>query len=192
LISILYDFQAVAMSTEKSANFGNVEFKGKQINHQWSKSEEFETMFREYVRMFVTDRVGYSSPLRSMTELQVAELFVKYPQYFRCTTSCNTNWRIVKERPKELWCAKCPKCAFVFALYAAYLPKEKLVEIFGRNLFADDWLTGVYRELLGLEGIKPFECVGTPEETKEAFRLAQKRGDLDDTVIMKMFTKDVR
>lgn len=190
LMSLLYDFDAVAMSTEKSANIGNVEFKGKEINHQWSKSEEFEKMFRDYVRSSITQRVEYNSPLRSMTELEIAGQFVKHPQYFKCTTSCNTNWRIVKERPKELWCCKCPKCAFVFALYAAYLPKEKLIEIFGRNLFADDWLMALYRELLGLEGFKPFECVGTPEETKEAFRLAQKRGDLNDTTIMKMFLKE--
>lgn len=188
LISLLYDFDAVAMSTEKSANYGNVEFKGKQINHQWSKSEEFEKLFQEYVRSSITNRVEYFSPLRSMTELQVAEIFVQYPQYFPCTTSCNANWRIVKERPKELWCGKCPKCAFVFTLYAAFLPKKTLIEIFGKNLFDDAALIPLYKELLGLEGFKPFECVGTPEETKEAFALARKRGDLSDTAIMKMFT----
>ena len=89
------------------------------------------------------------------------------------------------------WCGKCPKCAFVFALYAAYLPKKALTEIFGKNLFDDAALIPLYKELLGLKGFKPFECVGTPEETKEAFHLAQKRGDLNDTVVMKMFEKEV-
>ena len=191
VIALLYDFDAIAMSNEKSANIGNVEFRGMQINHQWSKSEEFEKAFQQYLRNFITDRIEYRSELRSMNELEIAREFVKYPQYFPCTTSCNTNWRIVKEKPKELWCCKCPKCAFVFALYAACVPKETLLEIFGRNLFADDWLVPLFRELLGLQGFKPFECVGTPEETKEAFRCAQKRGELNDTVIMKMFTKDV-
>ncbi len=216
-LSILYDFDAVAMSTEKSANFGNVSFKGKEINHQWSKSEEFERAFQSYVRDFITPRIDYKSHLRSMTELQIAEKFVQYPQYFPCTTSCNTNWKILGKktsgaamnpsppasgsgaamnpsppgRTSGSWCCKCPKCAFVFALYAAFLPEKTLREIFGRNLLQDDWLVPLYRELLGLQGIKPFECVGTPEETKEAFRLAQKRGEMNDTVMMKMFTKDV-
>ena len=204
LIALLYDFNAVAMSNEKSANFGNVEFKGKQINHQWSKSAEFEKAFQEYVHNFITPRVDYKSHLRSMTELQIAEQFVQYPQYFTCTTSCNTNWKILGKKgsgsgaamnpspqASGSWCCKCPKCAFVFALYAAFLPEKTLREIFGRNLFQDDWLVPLYRELLGLQGIKPFECVGTTEETKEAFRLAQKKGEMNDTVMMKMFTKDV-
>ncbi len=203
LTAILYDFDEVAMSNEKSADVGNVEFKGKKINHQWSKSDEFEKAFKKYLKTFVTNRVEYSSKLRSMTELEIAGQFVKYPQYFPCTTSCNTNWRILKknspppqgeglgERAMRAWCGKCPKCAFVFALYAAYLPKKALTEIFGKNLFDDAALIPLYKELLGLKGFKPFECVGTPEETKEAFHLAQKRGDLNDTVVMKMFEKEV-
>ncbi len=211
LIALLYDFDAVAMSTERSANFGNVEFKGKQINHQWSKSEEFERLFREYVSAFITNRIDYFSPLRSMTELQVTEIFVKYPQYFQCTTSCNTNWKILSKSPPlprrplsgvegggvgegaggvGVWCGRCPKCAFVFTLYAAFLPKKTLLEIFDKNLFDDAALIPLYKELLGLEGFKPFECVGTPEETKEAFTLATKRGDLNDTPVMKLFLNE--
>lgn len=191
-IATLYDFDAVAMSNEKSANIGNVTFKGKEINHQWSKSEEFENAFCDYVQTFITRRVDYMSELRPLNELEIAREFVKYPQYFHCTTSCNTNWRIVKDRPKELWCGQCPKCAFVFALYAAFLPKGTLLKIFGKNLFDDATLILLYKELLGLEGFKPFECVGTPEETKEAFALAKKRGELNDTAAMKMFSSDLQ
>lgn len=209
LIALLYDFDAVAMSNEKSANFGNVEFHGREINHQWSKSEEFERAFQNFVRSFITQRIVYFSKLRNLTELQVAEIFTKYPQYFSCTTSCNKNWKILSKNPPStsptretgrrgggvggggFWCGKCPKCAFVFALYAAYLPKETLIHIFGRNLFHDDWLVPLYQELLGRQGLKPFECVGTPEETAEAFTLAHKRGDLDDTVMMKVFFRKI-
>lgn len=184
--AILYGFDAVAMSNEKSANEGNVEFRGKMINHQWSKSEEFERMFQKYVSDFITPRISYSSILRPMTELQIVQRFARYPQYFHCTTSCNTNWRILGKKDggaamnrsaaTGAWCCRCPKCAFVFALYAAFLPKETVLEIFGKDLFADPSLHPLYRELLGLEGFKPFECVGTPEETKEAFDLAKANG----------------
>lgn len=192
LVSLLYDFDDVAMSNEKSANYGNVEYRGKTINHQWSKSQEFEEMFRKHVQSFITPEIEYYSALRTMTELEIVRAFVKYPQYFHCTTSCNANWRIVKERPQELWCGKCPKCAFVFALYAAFLPKNTLMEIFGNNLFDETALIQPYRALLGLEGCKPFDCVGTPEEIAEAFRLARKRGELNDAAAMKMFEKEVR
>src|SRR5207244_1946063 len=50
VISLLYGFDAVAMSNERSANEGNVEFKGMMINHEWSKSLEFENAFQAYLQ----------------------------------------------------------------------------------------------------------------------------------------------
>ncbi len=202
LLSLLYDFDAVAMSSERSANIGNVEFHGKEINHQWSKSLEFERMFQDYVGKHITPSVSYFSLLRPLSELGIVKLFTQYPQYFPMTTSCNTNWKILKKLPSPahgggaggggLWCGICPKCAFVFALLAAFLSKAELTKMFGKNLFDDASLMPLYKELLGLEGFKPFECVGTPEETKAAFLLAHERGDLDDTVMMKMFLQDIQ
>jgi UDP-N-acetyl-alpha-D-muramoyl-L-alanyl-L-glutamate epimerase len=188
VIALLYGFDKIAMSNERSANEGNTEYLGEKINHQWSKSEEFEKMFQNYIHDFIDPSLNYKSHLRSMNELEIVEKFVQYPQYFHCTTSCNKNWKIVsKKETDNVWCGKCPKCAFVFCLFAAKLPKEKLIEIFGKNLYEDESLIPLYMKLLGEEGFKPFECVGTSEETKEAFELAHKRGDLDDTPIMQLY-----
>lgn len=85
------------------------------------------------------------------------------------------------------WCGQCPKCAFTFALYAAFLPKEKIMRIFGKNLFENPSLLPTYMALLGIEGIKPFECVGTQEETKAAFLLIRERGEFNDTPVMQLF-----
>ena len=63
--------------------------------------------------------------------------------------------------------------------------------MFGKNLFEDTALLGLYRELLGIEGIKPFECVGTPKETEAAFLLAHRKGELEDSPIMQFFVKEV-
>ncbi len=189
----------VVMSNEVSANEGNVIFHDKEINHQWSKSAEFETMLQEYIGGIGSD-VRYSSLLRPYTELQIVEMFCHYPQYFEHFTSCNKNWKI-RSSPKssglprealstaksEVWCGSCPKCAFAFCLFAAYLPLSTLLKIFRKNLFEDVSLLPLYRELLGLEGFKPFECVGTKEETREAFRLAHVRGELEGTPVMDMF-----
>lgn len=38
------------------------------------------------------------------------------------------------------------------------------MQIFGKELYEDASLAPLYRELLGISGIKPFECVGTNEE----------------------------
>ncbi|HLC66307.1 MAG TPA: endonuclease domain-containing protein, partial [Candidatus Nanoarchaeia archaeon] len=40
IVAMLQDFDAVVLSNERSANIGNVSFKGMVINHQWSKSME--------------------------------------------------------------------------------------------------------------------------------------------------------
>lgn len=187
VIALLYEFDTVSMSNEKSASEGNVEYLGEDINHQWSKGEEFEKMFRGYVRRWVTPNVRYENPLRKMTELEIAGEFAKYPQYFSYVTSCNTNWRILEARPKERWCNTCPKCAFVFTLLAMHMDKKTVLEMFGKNLFENAELIPLYKELLGIEGHKPFECVGTAEEVKEAFQLIHERGEYEDTPIMQLY-----
>ncbi len=117
------------------------------------------------------------------------ELFTRHPKYLELFTSCNRNWHLVakKEMP-TLWCGECPKCAFAFALLAAFVPKETIVRLFGKNLFEDEKLIPLYKELLGLEGIKPFECVGTPEETKAAFQLIHERGGFEGTPVLALLS----
>jgi hypothetical protein len=188
VVALLGDFDAVAFGNEESASYGNVTYLGKEINHQWSKSLACEEMVRNYIAASIHPSLRYFSHLRTWSELNVVREFAKYPQYLPLTTSCNTNWRIVKERPANLWCGECPKCAFVFALYAVSLPRPTLLKTFGKDLFADANLLPLYKQLLGLEGFKPFECVGTPEETREAFRLAHGRKEWEGTPAMELFT----
>ncbi|MBI2117826.1 hypothetical protein HYT95_02905, partial [Candidatus Peregrinibacteria bacterium] len=188
----------------------------KEVNHQWSKSLAFEHLFQEYLRTFITPDLQYFSLLRPWSELRIAHVFSHFPQYFDCTSSCNANWKIFKEEKQQWlanrsatprssknarlrqgyggqpplrvgWCGQCPKCAFTFALYAAFLPREKVLQIFNKNLFEDQTLLQTYMALLGIEGMKPFECVGTPEETKAAFLLIRERGEFNDTPAMQLF-----
>ncbi|OHA17762.1 MAG: hypothetical protein A2664_04090 [Candidatus Taylorbacteria bacterium RIFCSPHIGHO2_01_FULL_46_22b] len=186
LVALLYGFDEVVLSAEDSADYGNVEYLGEMINHQWSKSEEAEKLLRTYFSEFVSSDITFHSLIRNFSELQVGALFSKYPQYFDVFSSCNKNFLLTK-RAERKWCGECPKCAFVFAILAPFIPKEKLVSIFGKNLFADEKLLPIYRELLGLEAFKPFECVGTPEETKLAFLLAHQKGEYEADIVMKQF-----
>ena len=71
------------------------------------------------------------------------------------------------------------------------MSKEELVEIFGQDLFTKKELLQIYKELLGTEAFKPFDCVGTPEEVKVAFYLASQKGEYKDDIIMKFFEKEI-
>ncbi|MEK7458307.1 MAG: hypothetical protein AAB612_02375, partial [Patescibacteria group bacterium] len=182
LVSAIYGYSAVAISAEHSANYGNVEYLGQEINHQWSKSEEFERLLQKYLEQNVSPNIRVYSLLRDLREFDIVEKFVQYPQYFHQFSSCNRNFALQgsKNLAGKLWCGECPKCAFVFVLLGAFLPKATIVQIFGKNLFADEHLISLYRELLGLEAFKPFECVGTPEEMREAFAMIKKKSEFQD------------
>lgn len=191
VIGLLSGHTHVAFSNEASAEEGNIEFHGKMINHQWSKSLAFEKMFQDYVLKFITQNVLCFSLLRPLSELKIAELFCDYPKYLPLASSCNKNWQILSKDPhRPRWCGICPKCAFAFTLFSAFLSKNDLEGMFGGNLFEDTSLIPLFRELLGLEGHKPFECVGTPEETAAAFIMAHNRGEMEGTGAMKMFVEE--
>jgi hypothetical protein len=156
------------------------------INHQWSKSGEFEKLFRKYVRKFITPSIEYSSPLRNMTELQVVEKFIKYPKYLKAFSSCNKNFRINNPSSRK-WCGECPKCLFVFISLAAFLPKKEVIDIFGRNLFQEKSLIPLFEELIGVRNFKPFECVGTQDEVKEALGKILGKGEFNETLLIKHY-----
>ena len=188
LCAALFDYRYIIASNEESASYGNVSYLGEEINHQWSKSFEFERLFREYVHEYITPDIQYFSLLRPWKEIKIVKEFTKYPQYFPLFSSCNKNFR-QQGKAEKLWCGECPKCAFVFLMLAAFLPKEKVVAILNKNLFTDERLLVLFRELLGFEGIKPFECVGNPDEAQYALWRVGKTGDYDtDPVFVQLKT----
>lgn len=185
--AIVYDYKFLVLSLEKSANFGQLEFFGQDINHQYSKSEEFEGDFRNYVSRYICPEVEYFSLLRGFYELRIVELFARLKnldEYLPVFTSCNTNFKIVKNKPATLWCGKCPKCAFVFLCLAAFLERRKLLKVFGKNLLDSPELINVYEELLGVKNFKPFECVGTPEECRAALWLINQKAEYRDDAVV--------
>src|SRR5204862_4005846 len=89
--AMLYDYRYTIFANEESANYGSVTYLGREINHQWSKSLEFELLFQEYVKQFLTPDISYFSILRPFSEIAIAKRFVQYQQYFPVFSSCNTN-----------------------------------------------------------------------------------------------------
>jgi len=190
LCAVLFDYRYLIVSNEQSSNYGNVDYHGMEVNHQWSKSLEFESLFQEYIHNFITSDVTYFSLLRQQAELAIVKEFVNYPQFFPHFSSCNRNFKINGEGSDRLWCGECAKCAFAFVMLAAFLSQEKVVNIFGQNLFEKNSLLQTYKELLGTAAIKPFDCVGTPEEVQVAFSLAMQKG-YDNDPVMKYYKEEV-
>ena len=152
----------IALSNENSANESNVV--GEKINHQYSKSFEFECDFENYSNKYLKTPVKYFSFLRPLNELQIAKLFSKHEKYHSTFKSCNVGSKGEEWR----WCCNCPKCLFAYTILSPFLYKEKLVNIFGMDLFENKELLNTFLELTGNGETKPFECVGTYEEVNFA------------------------
>lgn len=189
LIAALKGHTYIALSNERSANEGNREYRGKTINHQWSKSLEFEQLLQTYMKKWITTDITYFSLLRPLSELHVAQLFAEQKQWHEHFTSCNTQFTI-QSQPKQRWCGKCPKCLFVFTTLAPFINKEELVQLFGKNLFADKSLLPTMKALLGITDAKPFDCVGTPAEVTVAMVMTHENGEYEEDVIMEYFISD--
>lgn len=157
----------VVLSNESSANESTVA--GTDVNHQYSKSFQFEKDFHDYEEKYIGSGVYYFSLLRPWSEFQIAQYFSRLKQYHPIFRSCNAGSK------QDIWCGKCSKCLFVFVILSPFLSIEELCRIFGRNLLEDEKMLPILDQLIGLETEKPFECVGSREEINTALCLAVKR-----------------
>lgn len=152
----------VVLSNESSANESSVI--GTSINHQYSKSLEFENDFRWFTSKYLTDKIEYFSLLRPLSELQIMKIFTKYPKYFKHFISCNNGGKRKNIGKTDGWCNTCAKCLFIYILMSNFVDCEKMIEIFGENLLDKEDMLNYFLELLGKTKNKPFECVGTIDE----------------------------
>lgn len=159
----IFDYRYILLSNEHSANYWNVLW-SKEINHQYNKSYQAEKDFRDFYMQYISPDIEYFSLLRPLYEIDIAKIFAQYTQYFDVFSSCNANFFITKNKTEKRCCV-CPKCLFVFIILHAWLSPKDMEKIFWKNLFDDISLLWLSHELLWRSGIKPFECVWTPEET---------------------------
>jgi hypothetical protein len=162
LAAVLSGRKHIALSNESSANESTVV--GSSINHQYSKSFEFEEDFRNYVRQYISPKPNYFSFLRPVSELQIAELFSRFDNYHDVFRSCNVGSKT------DTWCGNCPKCLFTYTILSPFLSRERLKAIFGKELFSDLFLKHYLQELTGMVNVKPFECVGTVDEVNASLQ----------------------
>lgn len=167
LASAMTGRKFIALSNESSANESTII--GTNVNHQYSKSLEFENDFRRYVKDYISDDFDYFSFLRPLTELQIAMLFARNRKYFSVFKSCNVGSKT------DVWCGNCAKCLFAYIILSPFIEPETLNAIFGKSMLDDESLKLYFVQLIGKEAQKPFECVGTVDEVNSALALTIKR-----------------
>lgn len=179
MAAILGGHDAIVMANERSASVPTIDAGGRRVNHQWSKSLEFEAPFRELLAGTFAPPPAYFSFLRARSELWVARRFSALERYHPVFCSCNRAFAIDRARRLDEWCGRCDKCCFIDLVLAPFVPADALAAIFGgREPLRDEALAPRFLSLLGTgEGAKPFECVGDEDECRSAVLLAAARED---------------
>jgi hypothetical protein len=175
IVGILSGYQDLVVSNESSASEPTLHYEGMAINHQYSKSLEYEQDFQACLHHLFGDSLRYYSFLRPFSELRIAELFARlgFDTYLGVFSSCNRAYRHGEH--EMFWCGECAKCAFVCLILTPFVEAAKLQGIWGKNLLLEPSLEATYRQLLGIEGDKPLDCVGEIKEARAAMRLAQQK-----------------
>jgi hypothetical protein len=192
LAALLVDADQVVFSNERSASYGSLIPGTGEVNHQWSKGWAFERDFAAHLRKHVAGDLSYYSLLRPFSELAVARQFAKTDFYDAHFSSCNRNFHILGERPTQRWCGVCPKCHFVFLALAPFMPKPRLLNIFGRNLLDEPEQAAGFDALLEYQDHKPFECVGEGNESRAAMALLADSPSWREDALVSRFDREIR
>lgn len=188
--SFLYGYDTIAMAVERSASEETMTVDGTPVNHQYSKSLEFEQLLRDLVVTSIDPGVRYGSALRPYSELAIARAFARLPQYHATFCSCNTVFRQTAGAG-DGWCGNCPKCRFVGLVLAPFLEPDAVTAIIGRDMFAEPDQVPGFAALMSEDG-KPFECVGERRESAAAMRLLSSRPQWEDKVVVAALTERAR
>jgi len=192
LAAVLHGAGQIVFSNERSASIGSRIDGAGEVNHQWSKGWAFERAFAAYLRGHIAQDLHYYSLLRPLSELAVARQFAKTDQFDTRFSSCNRNFHLLGERPAQRWCGVCPKCHFVFLALAPFMPKPRLLNIFGRNLLDDPAQIPGFDALIEYHDHKPFECVGEARESRAALAALAERPEWQEDAIVQRFAREIR
>ena len=192
LAAVLHGVDQVVFSNERSASYGSLIPGTGEVNHQWSKGWAFEQAFGEYAQSRIAADLRYYSLLRPLSELAVARQFARIDRYDAFFSSCNRNFHILGERPVNRWCGVCPKCHFVFLALAPFMPKPRLVGVFGRNLLDDEAQAPGFDALLEFQNHKPFECVGEGRESRAAMAALAARPEWKEDALVVRFIRQIQ
>jgi len=180
--AFVHGYDTVAMAVERSASEETVSVDGVPVNHQYSKSREFEELLAALVATSIAPELTYGSALRPYSELAISRAFAGTGRYRGTFCSCNAAYR-QRAGADDRWCGHCPKCRFVGLMLAPFLEPAELTAIIGTDLFADPGQVEGFAALMS-DADKPFECVGERRESAAALRLLSERPAWRDSVVV--------
>ncbi|MBE5922174.1 MAG: hypothetical protein E7269_05425 [Lachnospiraceae bacterium] len=164
IAAYMHGLTYIALSNESSANESTV--LGSTVNHQYSKSFEYEKDFHEYEKKYLRSGTYYFSMLRPLSEFQIGKYFATCKQYHPVFRSCNVGSK------EDIWCGHCPKCLFVTCILSPFLSSHELHDIFGVYMLDDLSMHDTLWQLIGMVEEKPFECVGSRDEVNMSLTMA--------------------
>jgi len=169
IVAELTGHTSVVMANEKSASRPTRIVDGIEVNHQFSKSLEYEQSLRSAVDM-AGSIVNYTSVLRSVPDRDISFAFAtKCQELHHLFMSCNQAMLRDESRRSAGWCGDCPKCRGMYLSLAPFLSPHEMVGIFGRDLLNDPAQLSGFQDLMSDE-TKPFECVADISEALESMR----------------------
>ncbi len=180
--AFVHGYDTVAMAVERSASEETVTVDGVAVNHQYSKSREFELLLAGLLQQTVAPELTYGSALRPYSELAISRAFAGLTRYHGTFCSCNSAFR-QGAGPADRWCGHCPKCRFVGLMLAPFLEPDELTAIIGTDMFADAGQVTGFAALMS-DVDKPFECVGERRESAAALRLLASRPAWRDSAVV--------
>lgn len=185
LAALVMDYDRVVFANERSADEASfIDKSGRPVNHQFSKSFEFEAMLDEWLKRYIAPDLKVFSILRRDRELAICREFADLEQFHSLFASCNRNFHLDGPRT-DRWCGKCPKCLFVFLGLAPFMEPGQLKDIFGEDLLDNPERLDGFGELLALDGAKPLECVGEANEARAAILVLAERPQWAGHVVVK-------
>lgn len=185
LTAITKGSKYVIVANESSASIPQVEHEGTLVNHQWSKSLEFEKQFQDFVHENVSKQLDYFSIIRPLTSVAVAKIFAKHPDYFEVFTSDNSLFKITQsDREHPRWSHNSPKSLSSYILLAPWMSDEDLSRTFGHEFMDDSNLADLFLKLLGLGDEPILDCVGTPSELRLCLSKLYKQGRFVNSCLM--------
>ncbi len=168
-VLLQHGYHDIVLAHEHSANVGNLiwTLTGEEINHQWGKSFAAERLLNEYLRTEFISDCNYFSIIQPVYDVLIFNGLKWAIEAIPATHSCNI------DKP---WCCRCPKCAYVWLNYMAYLDVNLVDSIFHINLFDIEENQPWFYHMLGLGEHTPFECIGQIQEVQLAFELCKRKG----------------
>ena len=183
---LLYGYRYIVFANESSANEATLkDERGREVNHQYSKSLVFEQLFAGVIERYVSPGIHYFSLLRPFSEIAITRRFSEMTRYHQVFSSCNRNFHQDGSHITGRWCLDCPKCRFAALAMAPFLSPQALVVIQGADLLDLDSQLQGFKALCGLEEHKPFECVGSIAESRAAMRYLSGMPEWRDKYVVK-------